>query len=70
MFKVLLNGVAEISLSAEEGVGTGSPSKFVEKSLISRQTLGLFNALDLTQTFDSTFHQFADSTGACRDFLG
>jgi len=55
LFKGRLTGVAEISLSGEEGVGTGEqlpPSKCVKKALISRQTLGLLNALDLTQTFE------------------
>ena len=46
-----------------------SPSKCVKKALISRQTLGLFSALDLTHTFEWTFHQFAYSTATCRVFF-
>jgi len=45
----------EISLSGEEGGGTGAqlpPNKCVKKSPISRQTLRLYSALDLTQTFE------------------
>jgi len=37
------------------GLGTGAqlpPKKCIKKALISRQTLRLFSALDLTQTFE------------------
>jgi len=55
-------------------------SKCVKKAMVSRLTLRYFNALDLTQIFEKTFHQFARSTttflvfsrlafqsGACKD---
>jgi len=47
--------MVEMALSGEEGVGTGhncSPSKCVKKAMFSRQTLGHFSTLDLTQTFE------------------
>jgi len=50
-----LTGLDEVPLSAEEDVGTGaqfSPSKCVKEALISTETLGLFSALDFTQTSD------------------
>jgi len=43
------------ALAGEKGVGFGcnsSPSKYVEKALIARQTQGHFSKLDLTQTFE------------------
>jgi len=43
------------------------PSKCDKKALVSRQTLGHFSTLDLTQTFEEVFHQFAHSTATCRD---
>ena len=36
--------------------------KYVKRALISKQTLGHFNKLDLTDTFELTFNQFAHST--------
>jgi len=60
-----------MALSGEERVGTGAqlpPNKCVEKALLSRQTLGYFSTLDLTQTFEKTLHQFAHSTATCLVF--
>jgi len=53
--QITLIRVAEIYLSVEEGVGTGEqlpPMKECYKKLISRQNLGIFSTLDLTQTFE------------------
>jgi len=36
--------------------------QYVEKALISKQILGNFNKLGLTDTFEQTFNQFAHST--------
>jgi len=37
-------------------------SNYVKKALISKQTLGHFNKLALTDTFEETFNQFDHST--------
>jgi len=47
--------------SKVEGLEENCP-KFVEKALILKQTLGHFNKLDMTDTFDQKFNQFAHST--------
>jgi len=36
--------------------------KYVKKALLSKQTLGHSNKLDLTDTCEETFNQFAHST--------
>jgi len=60
-----------MALSGEEDVGTRAqlpPSKCVKQNLISRETLGYFITLDLTQIFEQTFHQTAHYTATCLVF--
>ena len=60
-------------LSGEKCVGTGEkllPSKCVKEAMISRITLRYLSTLDLTQIFEKTFHEFAQSTTTFLFFLG
>jgi len=48
-----LTGLREVALAGEEGGRIGGiASNYVKKSLISKQTLGHFNKLDFTDTFE------------------
>jgi len=55
LFKGFLTGVRETALAQEEGGGIGGkfPTRpsMLKKTLISKQTLGHFEKLDLTDTF-------------------
>jgi len=63
LFKGFLTGVREVALVGDEGEeieGKLPPS--IKKALISKQTLGHFNKLDLTDAFEYTFNLFTLST--------
>jgi len=54
LFKGFFKGVREVALDGQEsgGIGVKLPPSILKKPLFSKQTLGHFNKLDLTDTFE------------------